>query len=712
MRYRIFCQLDRAVPFIFLAVVWLVCAAYLMWVFWPLGWWLHYPLVYNGDGLWNLFVIKTVLETGWYGSNSHLGAPFSATFLDFSKPESLYLLMFRLAASVTDNVALIHNLFYFSGFFLVAGSALLVLRSGFHLSWMLAAAGALLYAFLPFHFMRQGHLFLSNYFTVPLGVWMALLVSSDRPPFFETGRMGTAKWTIWLAAAIVASTSIYYAFFALYLIAVVGCFESIRTILWRHFLSAVLVCVLIAVFVVSNLVPTLLYQAEYGMNGQVASRTLGESEMYSLRPIQLLLPIKEHPFPALAELTRKYETGAPFVNENRSSYLGLFGCIGFLFLLTALVAGHPIILKVPPFGIAARINILALSLSIAGGGGMIAGLLLSPQFRALNRISVLIAFVSIAGLLLLLDRLALLLPVRSRGIFLLAISVLAVAVGLWDQTPLNARPDVEKLVAEYDSDHIFVQSIESRLPNGGLVLQWPYTPFPEVGSYFKETPYSHLRGYLHGKNLHWSYGGMKGRKSDLWHMSLNQFPLTTQLSIAQSSGFVGIWLDRRALHDGGLQLEGELHSLGVVGAQESPDKMLVFYPLARSGNSPPDLLPQPMLGAGFYQWEGSIKDRWAWTSGDASLTLLNTSDKPRQIQLSFTLSSLIDRSVKIMLEKQTLKTFRLYRNNYESIELKLSLSPGKSEIFLTSAQPPVIPNSTDQRQLAVAVGSLRLSPIE
>ncbi|MCK7577275.1 MAG: hypothetical protein MZV65_16505 [Chromatiales bacterium] len=96
-----------------MVALWLVCAACLAWIFWPLSDWIRYPLVYEGDGLWNLFVIKTVLETGWYGSNDYLGAPFTANFLDFAKPESLYLLMFRMAGWVTGNAVLIHNLFYF-----------------------------------------------------------------------------------------------------------------------------------------------------------------------------------------------------------------------------------------------------------------------------------------------------------------------------------------------------------------------------------------------------------------------------------------------------------------------------------------------------------------------------------------------------------------------------------------------------------------------
>ena len=583
MRTELF-RAGRAAPMVSIAVVWAACATCLSWIFWPLGNWLRYPLVYEGDALWNLFVVKTVFETGWYRSNDHLGAPFSATFLDFAKPESLYLMMFRLAGLVTSNVMLVHNLFYFLGFFLISASALLVLRNGFRLSWVLAVAGALLYAFLPFHLMRQEHLFLSNYFAVPIAVWMALLVSADNPPFFPAGRLQRAGWPVWLAAAVVASVGAYYAFFAIVLISAVGCLESIRTMLWRNAASAMLLCTLVAACLAANFTPSLLYSADQGANKYVAARALKEIDIYALQPIQLLLPTQTHRLPAFSELGRKYDAGALLVNENRTSYLGIVASVGFLLLLVTLVAGHRVIREHHNFGVAARINAIALSLAVAGGGGMLLGLLASPQFRALNRISVVIAFVSIAGLLMALQELLNRFPVKSRAYLSAAASVLLVTFGLWDQVPLNVNRNTTQMAAEFDSDRAFVRDIEASLPADSLVLQLPYTPFPEAEPRFRETLYSHLRGYLHGTTLRWSYGGMQGRKSDLWHASLAQVPLAEQIETAKSNGFRGVWLERRALKDGGIGLEARLHSLGVVDAHESIDKQLVFYSLLANGS--------------------------------------------------------------------------------------------------------------------------------
>jgi phosphoglycerol transferase len=204
-------------------------------VFRPLSDWAAYPLAYTNtdDGLFNLYVIKTVIETGWYGSNPALGAPFGSEPFDFAKPETLHLLFYKIASLFTANVPLIHNLFYLAGFALVAWSALIVLRSSLGLSWPLAIAGGQIYSWLPYHFARIEHLFLSNYFVVPIGVWLMLRVCSERAPFYERGRLGASTGRVWLAIALVASTSLYYGFFTLVLLVGVAAVESVGSRSWR-----------------------------------------------------------------------------------------------------------------------------------------------------------------------------------------------------------------------------------------------------------------------------------------------------------------------------------------------------------------------------------------------------------------------------------------------------------------------------------------------
>ncbi|MDQ7743551.1 hypothetical protein [Hydrogenophaga pseudoflava] len=550
-----------------------LCLSLLWWLYRPMGDWLRSPLYYEGDGLWNLFVVKTVIENGWYGANPMLGAPYGAQLLDFAKPELLFLAFHRLAGVFTHDVALIHNLFYLLGFACVALSALMVLRDGFRLHWPLAVAGALLYAFLPYHFVRLPHMFLSNYLAVPVAVWLVLRVAGERPPFLERGHWGPSSWRVWLACAVVASTSIYYAFFGLVLVAATGLMESLRRAVWQPLKSATATCLLVGGLVVLNLAPTLLYQHREGPNPAVAGRDVRELDLYALQPVQLLLPSGRHRAAPLAGITHRYNAQALNINENTASALGMLGSAGFLALLIGLLVAHPLLNAMPPLGVAARANAVALALAVTGGGGMLLALLVSPQFRALNRISVVIAFLALAALLMIVQH-----GVQRRAARVLAAALL-LPLGLWDQVPAAVAPQRQATVAAYKADRHFVRRLEAIVPQGSAILQWPHVGFPEAPQLHQEGHYAHLRGYLHSTHLRWSYGGMVGRESDLWLRQLATLPVQDMARAAADRGFAGIWLNRRALPDGGAATAAALRSIGVVRTLDNADRSIAFFSL-------------------------------------------------------------------------------------------------------------------------------------
>ena len=57
---------------------------------------LRTPFLYTGDATYYQFVIKTILDHGWYTQNPDLGAPFGATMYDFPIPEPTHLAVIRL----------------------------------------------------------------------------------------------------------------------------------------------------------------------------------------------------------------------------------------------------------------------------------------------------------------------------------------------------------------------------------------------------------------------------------------------------------------------------------------------------------------------------------------------------------------------------------------------------------------------------------------
>lgn len=689
-----------------------LCTAVLLWLYWPVNDWRTLPLTYQGDGLWSLFVIKTVLQTGWYASNPQLGAPFGANFLDFAKPEVLHLAFIRFAGVFTQDIALVHNLFYALGFHLVALSALAVLRRGFDLSWPLAVAGALLFSFLPFHFFRLEHLFLSSYYVVPIAAWLVLKVASEHPPFFEAGHPGTGRWTVWVACAVLASTSIYYAFFGLCLILATGALEALRRRVWQPLGSATLICALLSGLVMANLAPSLLHRYAQGRNPEVAVRPMQEVDVYALRPLQMMLPSFQHRSPTLSTWTRKYEAGTPFVNENRSAALGLLGSAGLLLMLLALLAGHRVMQCLPAFGTAARTSAVALLLSIAGGGGSLIALALSPQFRALNRISVVIAFFAIAALLLLQQRAAQSAPSRFRRSGLAVLAALLLVIGLWDQIPSSVRPPSRWIAARYNSDRAFVQRIEHQLPVGSRVLQLPYIAFPEAPPLHREGTYSHLRGFLHGERLRWSYGGMNGRTADLWHRALVEKALPERVRIAAASGFNGIWLDRRAMPDGGARMEAELQAIGLDRGFLSADKSLAFYPLHATGTEAVSLQLPPLLAQGFYPWEYNSHGRWAWTHGDAQLVFSLPHPGPRRLRVTLGLRTLVPRTVSAIVQGHTVASIRLLPGRPQPLVFEHTASSAQITVQLRTDVPARPPGGGDRRPLAMSLASFDITEVE
>src|SRR5262245_46658958 len=115
------------------------------------------PLKYRGDSLLHMGWIKNIVDTGWYLHNDRSGAPGGQDVRGFPGADTLHHLICKGLACFTDEVGLIFNLFYLLTFPLVTISTLFVLRR-LGVSGAVALVVSLLYAFLPFHYYRMGHL--------------------------------------------------------------------------------------------------------------------------------------------------------------------------------------------------------------------------------------------------------------------------------------------------------------------------------------------------------------------------------------------------------------------------------------------------------------------------------------------------------------------------------------------------------------------------
>ncbi len=145
---------------------------------------LTYPLEYKGgDEMSALVSVRLVQESGWnigtdkltaldgyYYNTSDVIAGLHNADVFFEK-----LFLWITGGQVAKTV----NLVYLSAFYMIAYVAYFVLRQLRIKEW-LSIGGALVYAFLPFIFIRGiGHIVLSCYYFVPLAVLMCIWLYED-----------------------------------------------------------------------------------------------------------------------------------------------------------------------------------------------------------------------------------------------------------------------------------------------------------------------------------------------------------------------------------------------------------------------------------------------------------------------------------------------------------------------------------------------------
>ncbi len=523
------------------------------------------PFAYFGDALLYSVATKGAIEHGWWLHNPNLGAPNGLKYGAYPAIENFHFLLIKLISWFTGDHASTLNLFYLLTFPLTAITSLYVLRY-LRFSYPVALLASLLYTFLPYHFFRSYHLFLAAYYLLPLMILVVLWVSSGER--FLLVQRENSRWpkldlksgkSIFSLAvcAMVGSCGIYYPFFSCFLLLIAG----VRAVISRRSIYALMPPVILigfmSVVLLINYVPLIQYQRAHGTSS-MGARSVVDAEIMGLKITQLLLPIGGHRLPSPGELKYRYNLG-PLVNENDTASLGLVGSIGFMILLFALfyrTKDFPILSDL------SILNVSAVLLATIGGFGVLFALLVSPQIRAYNRISVFIAFFCLVAVALILDVYYRRLKTRKTQLgFILVLGVVLVA-GIYDQTSTTFFfvPEYDKIKNEYQSDREFVSSIEASLPAGAMIFQLPYMPFPESPPLHKMFDHDLFKAYLHSKSLRWSYGAINGETEDLWQRSVAAKPVAEFVEGISSAGFRGIYLNRDGYADGGAQLEGELTS--------------------------------------------------------------------------------------------------------------------------------------------------------
>ncbi|HEX7332389.1 MAG TPA: hypothetical protein VF290_12875 [Pyrinomonadaceae bacterium] len=677
---------------------------------------LRAPFYYSGDSIFYAMSTKGTIENGWYWRNPAVAAPGGLEMYEFPTYDNAVVIFMKLIAIFTSNPFLVMNLFYLLSFPLITVTSVYVLRQ-FNLSYIPALFVSLLYAFLPFHFMRnQNHLILSAYYIVPPAIMVVLWLTS------EVLAPRTRKFIISVLICILLGTSgVYYPFFFCFLLVVAGAVGAMKFKSLRPLVMAVVFVAIVCTTIVINLSPSFIHAYKHGSLGAMRRAPI-EAEIFGLKISQLLLPITLHRIDLFNRIKRFHNANST-VTENDATSLGIIGSIGFLGLLAQLLYRKDLMPDMTGvFHDLSVLNICSVLLGVIGGFGLLFSLYVSPGIRCYNRISVYIAFFSLMAVAIGLENIYR--RTKFRSIFYVLLAV-ALILGFLDQTTRGYRPDYALTNAEFYSDKEFINRIEASVPAAAMIFQLPYIPFPEYPRVQKMIDYDHFRGYVHSQNLRWSYGAIKNRDGDLMQQQVAALPVGQMAERLVFSGFSGIYVDRYGYEDGGAGIESELESALQTKPLISPNGRLVFFNLADFEKSLRQRYPDseweakkelslhPLLAdwkGGFSGFEHRPGKTWRWSSSEGEVVIRNMSQRPRTVKLEmvfatgypemddFVISGLISEQLKV-------------NNNPVPYSKTVTIPPGESVIRFRSAAKRV--NApTDTRFLVFRVEDFKMTEVE
>ncbi len=629
---------------------------------------LHVPYLSAGDASATDYMIKTVLEHGWYTRNPDVGAPFGATMYDFPIPEPTNFGLVWILGLFGRDPFLVYNLFYLFSFASVALAAWWGFRR-LGIVRPMAIAGAFLFSMLFYHFIRLGHLFLASYFSAAIFATYATRLALYRLPHLSSD-LRISFGTV-LLLAVAAGAGVYYAFFGCLFIAaggVLGWSEARRK--EPLFLAGTYAAIIVAVIALS-LAPNAVYHFAEGANSLVAQRQPSEAEIYGLRITQLLLPPAGHRLHWFADLARQYAATAPLLNENKAAALGTLGSLGLVAAIGFCLLGDRS--RFPMVAALGALAICGILFATIGGFGALFALLITPDIRGLNRISVFIAFFAIATTLILAQR-----ACGSRPLACGVIAVIAVVIGWYDQVPApRAAPDP----ALFHAQQAFFRNIQKMLPSGSAVFELPYMFFPEspkTGSLFS---YDLFQPYLQTSGLRWSFGEMHGRASDAWNARVSTLTGAELIHALASAGFGAIYVNRAGYADRAVALEKSIEPfVGPAALEDASHTLAIYRILSTSAPALPFVVVAP--GRGWYPWEKDAhQNPFGRAKGSAELLVTNPGARSHVI-VQFTVISPTKRLLRVRNADEQLGNYDLKANVPVAIELRFVAAAGVSRIAL------------------------------
>ena len=524
---------------------------------------------YNNDGLFSIFIIKNIINTGYYACSDKIGVPhLTEQFCLYDFPmqsDMFHMMIVKFIALFTGNPFLVANIFFIMTFMLISTTSFIALRQ-FGVGVLSALLVGVLYAFVPYHFVRNvWHLFLSNYALIPLSIMVALWIAQDKIGIFYVNAKqqyavrSNKFFFISLAIAVFAAgNNIYYAYYSCVVFVFVWFLNGLRKgkFFGDQTIEVGLLCLATFLTLFYLYIPTLFYQLSHGFNPYLAGRGVAASEVFGLKIIDLFMPVSNHYLDYLANerINLDFQIDAGW--ERISESLGFISSVGFMFLFVWFLGrdfNHENSLisqtikklsfsteEKTIISYLAKINVFILLFATVGGLVMFISLAF-PTLRSHARFAIFVSFISLFLVAMIFDKIV---EGKIFGkkiyaqILIIFISVLAILdqVGKVSSDTAQSKGLVEK----FYSDRDFIAAIENSVPEKSMIFVLPQYGFPEDGY----DDYRSVIAYAHSKNLRWSYPVVAGRESFFWQQKAVNGSLEFFLKTIKEAGFVGVYLDK------------------------------------------------------------------------------------------------------------------------------------------------------------------------
>ena len=675
------------------------------------------PLAYQGDGLATAYLVKTIKEFGWWFQNSRVGAPFGGTSYDFSAFyfDSFNFFIFKIIVIFVKNWGKAINIFYIFLFPLTALTSHYVMGT-LKINFYISMLSSIYFTFLQYRFLRgTSHLFLSTYYLIPLITLLFYWLYTDcdildmKKDFFKN------KKNIFSIVLLVllSLSGIYYAFFSCFFLVIIYLIKVNKNNMIK--ISKKFGLIFVVIFITGFLVyiPGILYTLKVGTNLESPQRHVYETELYAFRISKLFISqkifyLKGGYFEKIQEGIKNYFN---FIKDSEGmEYLGIIGIIGFIYLLWIILKKEKTNNNL--INLLALLNITGVLLGVASGFATIFSILVSAQIRAYNRISVFIAYFCILTMAMKINDL---IKGKNKKLWVPLLSILFL-FSIWEQIPfasgITYADSTKKYKDKFDSDKTFILQIEKILGNDGMIFQLPYYKFPEMGNVKDLGDYEMFKGYLFSDNIKWSYGGYKGRNSDLWNRYITSLSVKEMLEKISIVGFNGIYIDRKAYTKNEYtKLENEISDIIKEKAYISNNKDLVFFNLTNYSNNLKNkyskeqlekeknkVLKVLIISEGFYESEQLENRKWKWMEAKSNIIIENNENKNINYVLKSVVFSEYPENSNLIVEFNGKKYKYLVNNKGTILNLSFKLIKGKNIIKL-STDAKRVDSDPDTRKL-------------